>query len=254
VRNRNLVAAVVGKVRDFPARRLQPLEDLSDALDPIPITLDEPPAPGVRARAPGRTLSSNPQVKRMKLLMIDNYDSFTYNIVQYLGELGAQVQVARNDEITLEGIAALAPERLVISPGPCSPAEAGISLAAIRHFAGKLPILGVCLGHQAIGAAFGARVIRAQTQMHGKTSVITTDQKGVFAGLPRQFTVNRYHSLVIERQSLPPELIVSATSEDGEIQGVRHASLPVEGVQFHPESILTEHGHALLKNFLYQKQ
>ncbi|WP_367066494.1 aminodeoxychorismate/anthranilate synthase component II [Oryzisolibacter sp. LB2S] len=188
----------------------------------------------------------------MKLLMVDNYDSFTYNIVQYFGELGAEVEVYRNDEITLEGIAARAPDRLVISPGPCSPAEAGVSVAAIRHFAGRLPILGVCLGHQSIGAAFGGRIVRAQQLMHGKTSVITTDEQGVFAGLPRQFTVNRYHSLAIERATLPDCLVVTATSEDGEIQGVRHRELAVEGVQFHPESILTEHGHAMLKNFLQQ--
>ena len=190
----------------------------------------------------------------MKLLMIDNYDSFTFNIVQYFGELGAEVTTLRNDEVTLEELQALfqrgAFERLCISPGPCSPAEAGVSVAAIRHFAGKLPILGVCLGHQAIGAAFGGDVVRAGQQMHGKTSAITTDQQGVFAGLPPQFTVNRYHSLAIDRQTLPECLAVSATSEDGEIQGVRHKTLDVEGVQFHPESILTEHGHAMLANFL----
>jgi anthranilate synthase component 2 len=165
-------------------------------------------------------------------------------------ELGAQVEVFRNDEITLEGIAERKPDRLVISPGPCSPAEAGISVAAIRHFAGKLPILGVCLGHQSIGAAFGGKIIRAQVLMHGKTSVITTTQQGVFAGLPAQFTVNRYHSLAIERSSCPKELEVTAWTEDGEIMGVRHRELAIEGVQFHPESILTEHGHAMLKNFL----
>ena len=194
----------------------------------------------------------------MKLLMIDNYDSFTYNLVQYFGELGATVTVLRNDEVTLDELGARFGrgefERLCISPGPCSPAEAGVSVAAIRHFAGKLPILGVCLGHQAIGAAFGGDIVRAQTQMHGKTSVITCDQQGVFAGLPRQFTVNRYHSLVIDRATRPAELIVTATSEDGEIQGVRHTGYPpearIEGVQFHPESILTEHGHAMLANFL----
>ena len=186
----------------------------------------------------------------MKLLMIDNYDSFTYNIVQYFGELGAEVEVFRNDEITIEGIAARAPDRLVISPGPCSPAEAGISVAAIRHFAGKLPILGVCLGHQAIGAACGGRIVRAQQLMHGKTSVITTTREGVFAGLPEQFTVNRYHSLAIERQTCPPELKATAWTGDGEIMGVRHTELAIQGVQFHPESILTEHGHAMLKNFL----
>jgi anthranilate synthase component 2 len=192
----------------------------------------------------------------MKLLMIDNYDSFTYNIVQYFGELGADVTVVRNDEITLEEVIALVAEqgmeRVVISPGPSSPKEAGISVAAIQHFAGKLPVLGVCLGHQSIGAAFGGDIIRAGQQMHGKTSVITTDQQGVFAGLPKQFTVNRYHSLVIDKTTLPDCLEITATSEDGEIQGVRHKLLPVEGVQFHPESILTEHGHAMLKNFLQQ--
>jgi len=190
----------------------------------------------------------------MKLLMIDNYDSFTFNLVQYFGELGAEVTTLRNDEVTLDELDARFKggqfERLCISPGPCSPNEAGVSVAAIRHFAGQLPILGVCLGHQAIGAAFGAPIIRAQTQMHGKTSVITCDQQGVFAGLPRQFTVNRYHSLVIDRQHVPECLRVTATSEDGEIQGVRHTTLAIEGVQFHPESILTEHGHAMLANFL----
>ena len=182
--------------------------------------------------------------------MIDNYDSFTFNIVQYFGELGAEVEVFRNDEITLEGIAARAPDRLVISPGPCSPAEAGVSVAAIQHFAGRLPILGVCLGHQSIGAALGGKIVRAQRQMHGKTSHISTDGRGVFQGLPRQMTVIRYHSLVIERATLPAELEVTATAEDGEIMGVRHREWPIEGVQFHPESILTEHGHAMLKNFL----
>ena len=194
----------------------------------------------------------------MKLLMVDNYDSFTYNIVQYLGELGAQVRVARNDEITLDEIDALLAagqlDRLVISPGPCSPAEAGISVSAIRHFAGRLPILGVCLGHQAIGAAFGGRIVRAQALMHGKTSLISTTGEGVFAGLPEQFTVNRYHSLAIERASCPKELAITAWTDDGEIMGVRHTGLAdavrMEGVQFHPESILTEHGHAMLKNFL----
>lgn len=190
----------------------------------------------------------------MKLLMIDNYDSFTYNIVQYFGELGAEVEVFRNDEITVADIAARLDagqlDRLVVSPGPCSPAEAGISVAAIQHFAGKLPILGVCLGHQAIGAAFGGKIIRAQELMHGKTSVITTVQQGVFSGLPRQFTVNRYHSLAIEKSSCPDVLEVTAWTDDGEIMGVRHKTLPIQGVQFHPESILTEHGHAMLKNFL----
>ncbi|MBP7968523.1 MAG: aminodeoxychorismate/anthranilate synthase component II [Brachymonas sp.] len=193
----------------------------------------------------------------MKLLMVDNYDSFTYNIVQYFGELGAQVTVVRNDEITLDEVIALVAEkgieRIVISPGPSSPKEAGISVAAIEYFAGKLPVLGVCLGHQSIGAAFGGDIIRAGQQMHGKTSMITTDQKGVFANLPQQFTVNRYHSLVIDKTTLPDCLEITATSEDGEIQGVRHKTLAVEGVQFHPESILTEHGHAMLQNFLEQK-
>ena len=190
------------------------------------------------------------------LLMIDNYDSFTYNLVQYFGELGEDVRVFRNDQITLEGIAELKPDRLVLSPGPCSPAEAGICIDAIRHFTGKLPILGVCLGHQSIGAALGGNIVRAKVQMHGKTSVIRTDRRGVYADLPERFTVNRYHSLVIEPASLPAELEVSATAEDdGEIMGVRHRGLagtatPLEGVQFHPESIISEHGHALLKNFL----
>ena len=192
--------------------------------------------------------------KKIKLLMVDNYDSFTYNIVQYFGELGAEVEVFRNDEITVEEIAARKPDRLVVSPGPCSPNEAGISVPAIRHFMGKLPILGVCLGHQSIGAALGGKIIRAQELMHGKTSVITTTQEGVFANLPQKFTVNRYHSLAIERASCPKELTVTAWTDDGEIMGVRHNGLPakvrMEGVQFHPESILTEHGHAMLKNFL----
>jgi len=186
----------------------------------------------------------------MKLLLIDNYDSFTYNIVQYFGELGAAVEVYRNDEITLEGIAQRSPSHLVISPGPCAPEQAGISVAAIRHFMGRLPILGVCLGHQSIGAALGARIVRAQQLMHGKTSNITTTGEGVFAGLPDRFVVNRYHSLAIERATCPRELVVTARSDDGEIMGVRHRSLPLQGVQFHPESILTEHGHALFKNFL----
>ncbi len=184
------------------------------------------------------------------LLMIDNYDSFTFNLVQYFCELGEEVKVVRNDEITLDEIAALKPDRLVFSPGPCSPAEAGICVPALQRFQGQLPILGVCLGHQSIGAAFGGKIVRAQVQMHGKTSVITTTQEGVFAGLPRQFTVNRYHSLAIERESCPACLKVTAWTDDGEIMGVRHTELDIEGVQFHPESILTEHGHAMLKNFL----
>ena len=190
----------------------------------------------------------------VKLLMVDNYDSFTYNIVQYLGELGADVSVVRNDEVTVADLdqrfANGEFELLVISPGPCSPAEAGISVASILHFAGKLPILGVCLGHQSIGAAFGGKIIRAQELMHGKTSEITTTQVGVFANLPERFTVNRYHSLAIERDSLPDCLEVTAWTDDGEIMGVRHKTLPIEGVQYHPESILTEHGHAQLRNFL----
>jgi anthranilate synthase component 2 len=189
------------------------------------------------------------------LLMIDNYDSFTYNLVQYFGELGEDVRVFRNDEITLEGIAGLDPDRLLLSPGPCSPAEAGICVEAIREFTGKLPILGVCLGHQAIGAALGARIVRASRLMHGKASRVTSDGQGVYAGLPGEFDVIRYHSLAIERETLPQALAVTSTSEDGEIMGVRHRELaatktPLEGVQFHPESILTEHGHAMLKNFL----
>lgn len=192
--------------------------------------------------------------QKIKLLMVDNYDSFTFNIVQYFGELGAEVTVVRNDEITVEDIQrrvdAGEVDRLVISPGPCSPAEAGISVAAIEHFAGKLPILGVCLGHQAIGAAFGGKIVRAQELMHGKTSVITTTQEGVFADLPEKFTVNRYHSLAIERATLPDCLKVTAWTDDGEIMGVKHKTLDIEGMQYHPESILTEHGHAQLKNFL----
>ncbi len=189
------------------------------------------------------------------LLMIDNYDSFTFNLVQYFGELGADVKVVRNDQITVDEIGALKPDHLVFSPGPCSPAEAGVCVAAIQAFTGKLPILGVCLGHQSIGAALGGRIVRAKTQMHGKASTITTDQKGVFKGLPREFSVIRYHSLVIEEATMPQVLEISARSEDGEIMGVRHRELagtrtPLEGVQFHPESILSEHGHAMLKNFL----
>jgi len=184
------------------------------------------------------------------LLMIDNYDSFTYNLVQYFGELGEEVRVARNDEISVAQIAALAPDRLCISPGPCSPAEAGVSLAAIAAFAGKLPILGVCLGHQAIGHAFGGRVVRAGRLMHCKTDAVHHTGAGVFAGLPSPFTATRYHSLAVQRDSLPDCLEVTAWTDDGEIMGLRHRTLAVEGVQFHPESIATEHGHALLKNFL----
>ena len=198
--------------------------------------------------------ASSAQAAGVKVLMVDNYDSFTYNIVQYFGELGADVTVVRNDEFTVDEIQrrldAGEVDRLVISPGPCSPAEAGISVAAIQHFAGKLPILGVCLGHQAIGAAFGGKIVRAQALMHGKTSVITTTQEGVFANLPQQFVVNRYHSLAIERDSLPDCLQVTAWTDDGEIMGVKHKTLDIEGMQYHPESILTEHGHAQLKNFL----
>ena len=182
--------------------------------------------------------------------MIDNYDSFTFNLVQYFGELGEEVLTVRNDAISLADIERLAPERIVISPGPCTPNEAGISVPLLRHFAGRLPMLGVCLGHQAIGAAFGGRIVRARELMHGKTSLIHHTGKGVFEGLPDPFTVIRYHSLAIERASLPDCLEVTAETADGEIMGVRHRSLPIEGVQFHPESILTEHGHALLRNFL----
>ena len=188
------------------------------------------------------------------LLMIDNYDSFTYNLVQYFGELGQAVQVFRNDEISLTQITTLKPDHLVISPGPCTPNEAGISVSAIKQFAGQIPILGVCLGHQSIGQAFGGKIVRAQQLMHGKTSEIHHTQVGVFAGLPDPFTATRYHSLVIERASLPACLEITAWTDDGEIMGVRHKTLAVEGVQFHPESILTEHGHAMLKNFLNTKR
>ena len=184
------------------------------------------------------------------LLMIDNYDSFTYNLVQYFGELGEDVRTYRNDEITLEAIEKLNPSRICISPGPCTPHEAGVSVPVLKHFAGKLPILGVCLGHQSIGAAFGGKVIRAKEVMHGKTSLIQHTGVGVFKDLPSPYTVIRYHSLAIERESLPDCLEVTAWTEDGEIMGVRHKQYAIEGVQFHPESILSEHGHALLKNFL----
>ena len=189
------------------------------------------------------------------LLMIDNYDSFTFNLVQYFSELGQDVQVVRNDAISVAEIAALQPDHLVLSPGPCSPAEAGVCVPAIQALMGTLPILGVCLGHQSIGASLGGNIVRAQRQMHGKASTLTTDQQGVYRDLPRAFSVIRYHSLVIERETCPADLVVTATSEDGEIMGVRHRGLaatsaPLEGVQFHPESILSEHGHAMLRNFL----
>ncbi len=184
------------------------------------------------------------------LLMIDNYDSFTYNLVQYFGELGEDVRVFRNDAITPDEIAALKPDHIVISPGPCSPNEAGISVATIKRFAGKVPLLGVCLGHQSIGAAFGGEIVHAKKPMHGKTSLVHHLDSGVFAGLPNPFTATRYHSLAIRRDTLPDCLEVTAWTDDGEIMGVRHKSLEVEGVQFHPESILTEHGHDMLRNFL----
>jgi anthranilate synthase component 2 len=184
------------------------------------------------------------------IVMIDNYDSFTYNLVQYFGELGQDVKVLRNDEVSVEEVQALAPAQIVISPGPCTPTEAGISLGVVERLAGQVPILGVCLGHQAIGQAFGAKVVRARQVMHGKVSRIRHDARGVFAGLPDDFVATRYHSLVVERTSLPDCLLVTAESEDGEIMGLRHRTLPIEGVQFHPEALLTEHGHAMLKNFL----
>ena len=188
------------------------------------------------------------------LLMLDNYDSFTYNLVQYFGELGEDVRVYRNDQITIEEIEALKPDHICVSPGPCSPAEAGISVALIKHFAGRIPILGVCLGHQSIGAAFGGKIVRAKEIMHGKTSLVTHRGTDVFRGLPSPFTVIRYHSLAIERESLPDCLEVTAETADGEIMGVRHKTLPIYGVQFHPESILSEHGHDMLRNFLTMDQ
>jgi anthranilate synthase component 2 len=188
------------------------------------------------------------------VLMIDNYDSFTYNLVQYLGELGAAVEVVRNDEVTVDEVEHLRPERIVISPGPCSPNEAGISLETIRRLGGAVPLLGVCLGHQAIGQAFGGKVVHAKTLMHGKTSPIHHAGGGVFRGLPSPFVATRYHSLAVERESLPDCLEVTAWTEDGEIMGLAHKSLAVQGVQFHPESILTEHGHALLRNFLNERR
>jgi anthranilate synthase/aminodeoxychorismate synthase-like glutamine amidotransferase len=184
------------------------------------------------------------------LLMIDNYDSFTFNLVQYLGELGAAVKVVRNDELSVQDVEALAPSHVVLSPGPCTPNEAGITLDTITRLAGRVPILGVCLGHQAIGQAFGGKVVRAKQVMHGKVSRIRHDGRGVFAQLENDFIATRYHSLVVERDSLPACLEVSAQSEDGEIMGLRHRALPVEGVQFHPEALLTEHGHRMLENFL----
>lgn len=184
------------------------------------------------------------------LLMIDNYDSFTYNLVQYFGELGEDVRVVRNDAADVAALAAMKPERVCVSPGPCSPKEAGVSLEAIKYFAGKVPVLGVCLGHQAIGEAFGGKIVRAKRLMHGKTDVITADGKGVFAGLQEKITVARYHSLVIDRATRPACLEISAVSDDGEIQGVRHKELMVEGVQFHPESVASEYGHEMLANFL----
>ncbi|NQY03763.1 MAG: aminodeoxychorismate/anthranilate synthase component II [Halieaceae bacterium] len=191
------------------------------------------------------------------LLMIDNYDSFTYNVVQYLGELGADVKVVRNDEVSVADIAALAPEKIVVSPGPCTPNEAGISMAVIEAYAGKLPLLGICLGHQSIGQVFGGEVVRARQVMHGKTSPIHHCGEGVFAGLSQPFEATRYHSLVVEKASLPDCLEITAWTEtaDGEIDeimGLRHKTQPIEGVQFHPESILTAHGHDLLRNFLEQ--
>jgi anthranilate synthase component 2 len=184
--------------------------------------------------------------------MIDNYDSFTYNLVQYFGELGEDIRVVRNDEIAAEDIETMAPDRICISPGPCAPAQAGISLATIRRYGGRIPILGVCLGHQAIGEAYGGRVVRAKSVMHGKVSTIHTSQTGVFRGLPEAFNVTRYHSLAIERETCPAELDITAWTDDGEIMAVRHRTLAVEGVQFHPEAILSEYGHELLKNFLAQ--
>ena len=184
------------------------------------------------------------------ILMIDNYDSFTYNLVQYLGEIGAEVAVFRNDEISIQEIEAMQPSQIVVSPGPCAPDQAGVSLEAIARFAGRIPILGVCLGHQAIGQAFGGRVVRAGTVMHGKTSRIRHDGQGVFSRIPDDFVATRYHSLAVERATLPDSLAVSAESEDGEIMGLRHRAMPVEGVQFHPEALLTEHGRQMLQNFI----
>ncbi|MCM3293952.1 aminodeoxychorismate/anthranilate synthase component II [Paenibacillus sp. MER 180] len=187
------------------------------------------------------------------ILVIDNYDSFTYNLVQYLGELGEQVEVYRNDEIDIEGIEKLQPDHLLLSPGPCTPNEAGITLDVIAHFKGKIPIFGVCLGHQAIGQAFGGKVVRAQRLMHGKTSPIYHEGQSVFEELPSPFTATRYHSLLVERESLPECLEITASTEEGEIMGLRHREYPIEGVQFHPESIITDYGHQMLRNFLKSK-
>jgi para-aminobenzoate synthetase component II len=187
------------------------------------------------------------------ILVIDNYDSFTYNLVQYLGELGEEITVKRNDEIDLEGIEALAPDHILISPGPCSPNEAGISLSLIEHFKGKIPIFGVCLGHQSIGQAFGGEVVRAEKLMHGKTSEIHHDEKSIFAGMPTPFTATRYHSLIVRRETLPDCLEITAETDEGEIMGLRHKEYPIEGVQFHPESIITEHGLTMLRNFLQNR-
>ena len=218
------------------------------------------PREGVEERPPRSILSLPPEGAQCALraamrahtmlLMLDNYDSFTYNLVQYLGELGADVRVFRNDAITLDEVEALAPSQIVVSPGPCTPSEAGISVPLIQRFAGRIPILGVCLGHQAIGQAFGGRIVRARHVMHGKMSPVTHDGRGVYTSLPSPFAVTRYHSLAIERSSMPEALEVTATADDDEIMGVRHRHLAVEGVQFHPEAILTEHGKRLLANFL----
>ncbi|GLI10285.1 glutamine amidotransferase [Paenibacillus tyrfis] len=184
------------------------------------------------------------------ILVIDNYDSFTYNLVQYLGELGEKIEVRRNDEIDLEGIEALKPDHILISPGPCTPNEAGISLSLIERFKGRIPILGVCLGHQSIGQAFGGEVIRAERLMHGKTSEIFHDGQGIFKDMPSPFTATRYHSLIVKKETLPDCFVITAETAEGEIMGLRHKEYPIEGVQFHPESIITDHGHQMLRNFL----
>jgi anthranilate synthase/aminodeoxychorismate synthase-like glutamine amidotransferase len=203
----------------------------------------------VRTGAAGNSTGERDRIQKM-LLLLDNYDSFTYNLAQYLGQMGQKLEVRRNDQITLEEIEEMQPERIVISPGPCTPKEAGVSIPLIQRFAWKIPILGVCLGHQAIGAAFGGRVIRAKKGMHGKTSEIHHDNRTIFHGLPQDFCATRYHSLIVERKSLPKELEISAETADGTIMGMRHRKLRVEGVQFHPESVLTEPGFHLLQNFL----